>query len=556
MPVAYGVVALLLGVLILPSILRPPQDQPQTSSAFSPDAPPDENQQSVFSSFQAAGSGTAAGVPPGQLVTTTTTTTTPPPPPPQVVPKDCPYGFGSPTRQIESVYAPPCAPAFTGDNGGATARGVTGDAINVCFLMELTGTVSDDGEMPKEHTPGESANMRTYKVFRDYFNTRYQLYGRQLRFFYVTNDSSQSGEAQKRARAAKAAQTYNCFAAIQETNPSESDELAKQEVFHFTLAQTPEKWFADHDPYLWSFTPSGSQDIRLGAEYVCKKLAGKPPSFTDDPRFATAQVRKFGAIVYNLPAYDNPGPQIKQQLAQCGVDLDPIVTYDLTGGQEGSAGLATAITAMSAANVTTIFYLGDLISAIVFTQNAKANNYYPEWFIPGFGGVDTGHIAREYDQDVWEHAFGFSLYEIPKPDQETECYKAYHEIDPNNDPNSGMCTYMWGNMVQLFGGMQAAGPNLTALSLKQALLDQKHLPPDPPWHMAGGYDPNDHTYPDWAGEIWWDRDAMGSDGQPGTYRWVRGGRRYTYGQWPTEDPLVFQDLPDSISLAPTGPGSQ
>ena len=23
-------------------------------------------------------------------------------------------------------------------------------------------------------------------------------------------------------------------------------------------------------------------------------------------------------------------------------------------------------------------------------------------------------------QDVWEHAFGFSLYEIPKPDQETE----------------------------------------------------------------------------------------------------------------------------------------
>ena len=45
---------------------------------------------------------------------------------------------------------------------------------------------------------------------------------------------------------------------------------------------------------------------------------------------------------------------------------------------------------------------------------------------------------------------------------------------------------------------------------------------------------------------------MGSDGQKGTYRFVRQGKRYTYGQWPTEDPLVFQDLPDSVALAPTG----
>jgi hypothetical protein len=114
-----------------------------------------------------------------------------------------------------------------------------------------------------------------------------------------------------------------------------------------------------------------------------------------------------------------------------------------------------------------------------------------------------------------------------------------------------MCTYMWGDMVQLFGAMQNAGPHLTPQTMKQAFLDQKHLPPDPPWHMAGGYDPNDHTYPDWAAEIWWDPNAMGSDGQKGTYRFVRGGLRYTYGQWPTEDSMVFQDRPDSVALAPT-----
>lgn len=552
LPFVYGAIALVLGMLILPSVLRPPQDQPQTSSAFSPDAPPDKNQSSLFSSFQAAGSGTAAGVTPQESTTTTAPASTTTTPPPKVVASDCPYGFGSPTRQIESVYSPPCAPAFTGGNGGATAPGVTADAINVCFLAELTGTVTNDGEMPQQHDPSESANMRTYKVLRDYFNTRYQLYGRQLHFFYPTNDSSQSGDAQARARADKAADVDHCFAAVQETNPAASDELAKRGIFHFTQAQTPEKWFADHDPYLWSFTPSGSQDIRLGAEYACKKLAHKAPAFTSDPTLKNAKERKFGAIVYNLPAYDNPGPQIKALMGQCGVDIDPIITYDLSGSQEGTSGLASAIAAMKASNVTTIFYLGDLISAVPFTQNAKASNYFPEWFIPGFGGVDTGHIARDYDQDEWQQAFGFSLYEIPKPDEETECYKAYHEIDPNNDPDSGMCTYMWGDMVQLFGAMQLAGPHLTPDSMKQALLAEKHLPPDPPWHMAGGYDPNDHTYPDWAAEIWWDRNAMGSDGQKGTYRFVRGGKRYTYGQWPQEDPAVFQDLPDSIALAPTG----
>ena len=530
--------------MILPSVLRPPQDQPQTSSAFSPDAPPDKNQPSVFSSFGSARSGTAAGVEPSPTTTI---------PPAKKRSSSCPYGFGDPPRQIESVYAPPCAPAFTGDNGGSTSFGVSADAINVCFLAELTGTVSNDGEMKGPVAPNDSANMRTYKVLRDYFNSRYQFYGRQLHFFYPTNDNSKQDDAQARARADKAKDTDHCFAALQETSPAASDELAKRGIIHFTQAQTPEKWFAEHDPYLWSFTPSGSQDIRLGAEYYCKKLAHKPPKFISpdrDPVLAGAKERKVGAIVYNLPAYDNPAPQIKERLAACGVDVAPVVTYNLDRNSSDFRNLTGAVAQMQAANVTTIFYLGDLISAVAFTQFAKSQNYFPEWFIPGFGGVDTGHIARDYDQDEWSQAFGFSLYEIPKPDEETECYKAYHEIDPNNDPDNGMCTYLWDDMVQLFGSMQNAGPKLTVDSMKQAMINQKKLPPDPPWHMAGGYEASDHTFPDWAAEIWWDRNAMGSDGQKGTYRWVRGAKRYTYDQWPEEDPDVFTNKPSSITLAP------
>src|SRR3954447_14894490 len=253
LPFVYLALALLLGVAILPTVLRPPRDQPTTSSGFSPDAPPDKNQSSVFSSFQQASSGTPGGV--TQQAAAATAVTQPPPPPPPPPPKTvasaCPYGFGNPPRQIESVYAPPCAPAFSGNNGGATAPGVNATDINICFLAELTGTLPQGGEVTAAK-PSETANYRTYRVLRDYFNSRYQFYGRHVRFFYVAGDSGKSGDDQQRDRADQAADTYHCFAAIQETNPAAIDELAKRKIFNFTLAQVPENFFQARDPYNWS----------------------------------------------------------------------------------------------------------------------------------------------------------------------------------------------------------------------------------------------------------------------------------------------------------------
>jgi hypothetical protein len=540
--------SLVIAAMVLPSALRPPQDQPQSSSAFSPDAPPDK-EQSVFSSFNQASSGT-----PGGLEEITPTSTTVPPAtgpattlPPKKLASACPYGFGNPPRQVESVYSPPCAPAFTGSNGGSTSKGVTATEIRHCFLMELTGSRAQSGEiLGGAAQPGENAVNRTYRVLLNYFNSRLQLYGRQLRFFYSAGDSSKSGPEKERSRAAEADESQNCFSAIQETNPASIDELTRRKIVTFTLAQVPESYFAPRDPYLWSFTPAGSQAVRMGAEYACKKLVGKPPKFTDDPTFDQTKPRKFGFIIYNLPEYDNPGPTVEKLMKDCGADVGPTVTYDLTGSGSGSQGLSSAVTQMKVAGVTTIFYLGDLISAGIFTQSA-GNNYYPEWFLPGFGGVDSGHIARNYHSDQWKHAFGFSFYEITQPDEETECYKAYHEIDPSSEPDSGMCIYLWGNMVQLFGAMQEAGANLTPQTLKAAFLKQPPLKPSIPYHMAGGYGPNDHTFPDYATEMWWDPAGVGSDGELRTYRFTNNGRRYTYGQWDTDDSKLFKE---GVTLAP------
>ena len=549
-PFIYLGLALVVAVALLPSALRPPQQQPTSSGGFSPDAPPDKNQASVFGSLHQASSGTPGGassqVNGGPTAPPPTTTTTQPV---KLAPSACPYGFGNPPRQVESVYAPACAVAFTGNNGGATAKGITGDSINTCYIMALTGA-GTDGPIPTTAQPGESAVTRTYRVLRDYFQSRFQFYGRTLNWFYVAGDSSQASNSaeEERTRAVKADAQDHCFSAIQETDPNSIDELSRRGIYTFTLAQVPEAYFGPRDPYLWSFTPAGSQAVKMGVEYVCKRLTGKPPSYTNDPTFDMTKPRKFGIISIDTPEYVNLGQETAAELKQaCGIDA-PVVGYDLSGSSSGTAGLASAVTQLRADGVTTIYLLGDLLSTVVFTQTADQDHYFPEWFIPGFGGVDTGHIARDYAKDQWVHAFGFSFYEIPKPDEETECYKAYHEIDPNNDPDNGMCTYMWGDMVQMFGAIQRAGPTLNIQTVKQAMLTEPHLPPDPPWHMAGGYGPGDHTYPDYASEVWWDQNAVGSDGQTGTYRFVDGGKRYTYGEWPAGDSQVFKQ---GIALSPT-----
>src|SRR5205807_5171636 len=105
-----------------------------------------------------ASSGTPSGV--TQQAQSATPTTQPPPPttaPPKTVASACPFGFGNPPRQIESVYSPPCAPAFTGNNGGPTSAGVNATDINICYLGELTGTVPQGGEIdPNNASPSES----------------------------------------------------------------------------------------------------------------------------------------------------------------------------------------------------------------------------------------------------------------------------------------------------------------------------------------------------------------------------------------------------------------
>ena len=544
-PFAYLACTFAVVAFALPSVLRPPPDQTTASAEFSPDAPPEEEPDAIISALQQARSGGAGA----DLATTTTTV----PVEYRPVRGRC---VGDPPRQIESVYAPPCREAFVGDNGGETHQGVTRDEIRIATIHSITGTTGYEGCIPDgPPRPEESANERTWRVWQEYFNARMEFSGRKIRFCHVHGEDGQTdGDTNERIKAQKADEVFGVFAAVHETSPSAAFELARRGILTFTLAQFPGDVYVKYQPYLWNFGPDMSRLVDAGSEYLCKKLEGKPPVHADDVEFQNTPVRKFGLISYNDAGYAS-APDYMQQLLRerCGIDLGPdVIRYDLSAGADPTVAMSSAMAQFKQNDVTTIIYMGDLISAAVFTSAATQIAYFPEWYMPGFGGVDVDDfLARSaYDPQQWKNAFGFSAYEIPVADPARECEIAFRSIDPDNQPDDGMCTYIWQQLVKLVGAIQEAGPNLTPETVRDALFRLPHDPPDPVWRMAGGYGPNDYTYVDWYVELFWNPEAVHPNGDLGAYCYIRGGKRWTYGQWTEEDPPFFTD--DCMTTRPAG----
>ena len=79
-------------------------------------------------------------------------------------------------------YSPPCV-LFTGDNGGATSRGVSKDSVTISFRVtadpDLSSTIAKiTGSDLIDSTEDV---IRTAQGLVDYFNSRFQFYGRKIK---------------------------------------------------------------------------------------------------------------------------------------------------------------------------------------------------------------------------------------------------------------------------------------------------------------------------------------------------------------------------------------
>lgn len=401
---------------------------------------------------------------------------------------------------------------------------MTDTEVRVAVLNEDT---SYQGLVPASPQPGETAADRTYRVLQEWFNRNYQFWGRRLQLVSLAADGSVE---QQQAAITRAIEEFASFGLVFNSGPAA--ELGPDRgLVTFSSYRYPREVYAERTPFLWTHGMDNTLTIELGAEYLCRKLVGRPAEFTDDPQLLPplAPERRFGVLYFAGDDFARNGPAfVAAARTECGLDVEA-AGYDL----DDASSMATAVTRLRQAGVTTVVFLTEFVTGGRALSVATSQGWFPEWIVLGFGGVDVNTLAATLPQEQWRHAFGMTSSEIPIADAASDWWRAYREVDPDNTPDAGAAKFLWPHLTQLANGMQMAGPRLSPQSFRDGLYAMGHNPPRAVWATGGGFGLGDPSYIDYVAEIWWDQTSL-------AYRFTHDGRRSRRGEIDGDTSALFR----------------
>jgi hypothetical protein len=453
---------------------------------------------------------------------------------------------------VPDFFAAECYAPFTGDNGGATADGVTADEITIAVYQGLTDDpiiayITDAVKV--DDSNAEQAETMTNMV--DYFQTYYETYGRKIKLEFVEGTGNAQDETAARADAVHIAEDIKPFmvwGGPALTNAF-ADELAAHGVscLACTPGQPPD-WYVQRDPNVWGIVTGAEQSQEHVLEFIDKQLIDKNAvhagdEFVDSPR-------KFGYLYLESSATSKElADKFADAMATNGAPLAETVSYALDPATIQQSA-SQAIAKFKAAGVTSIIFSGDPVAPRDFTKEATAQGYFPEWIIGVSALVDQNAFARTYDQEQWKHAFGYT-YLAARLQPEVSGYFALYKWFTGQEPPAKDTIGIFAPYPGVFfPALQAAGPNLTHDTWKDALFAGNQTmsaisQPSLSWGDHGIWADPDYVGIDDATEIWWNPDISGPDeirkqGQ-GMYEFIDGGKRYLPGTWPTEDKAFVLD---------------
>jgi hypothetical protein len=475
---------------------------------------------------------------------------------------DCSPG----ARQVPlSSYAIQCQPAFTGDNGGATYRGVTADTIRI-----VERTFPDTANSQAVAAVGEQAGAASeadqqmvFDTFFAHFNEHYELYGRTVelvryesQFGSATNEVQSKGREEACLDADVVANELQAFAVIGQrgsANTGPFSECAAQRgvVVLNGAAYFPETFYRSHHPFVWATTMECERISYQVAEYLGKRLVGKPARWAGDPALRERE-RRFATYVPNNDEYQHCVDITERESERMGHGDANVSRYNYTlDVSRFPDEAARGIVQFKADGATTIVLACDPISIIFLTQSAAAQSYRPEWFLLGVALQDTDNLAQLYDQSVVDGSlFGMSQLGATTKliGANSEAGRMFESITGSTIPDGTAAGYF--DLQHALNLLQAAGPTLTpdAIAAGAATI----MPGGAPdfalgyWSYADGPDgtpgAGDHTAVDDSREIYWTSAFVSEEtGKAGTFIETYGGRRFRNGEWPAEEPPVYPE---------------
>ena len=469
--------------------------------------------------------------------------------------------------EMPTVYAPPCVPVFHGTNGGRTWNGVSATTINVVYYQAQPGLLSS---VASGATAEPTATLATAQDFVTMLDHVVELYGRQVHLIHFQATGAADDSVAAQADAVDVAEQLHAFASIGgplQTSAYE-EELASLHVLCVgcaSSATSPE--FQTNAPYIWSNLPTVNSLLDTATAYIIEQLNGKPAIWAGNPAWHH-RTRVF-VVVNEVASPPTPGEQqLTQQItklattAHVRMATDQSLTYtlDLTTLPEQAATLAAKLNALGA---TTVVFAGDPVMPIYLTKACAELGYFPEWLITGTLFTDTSTLGRYYDQAEWSHAFGISSLPVPTPIDQSGPYVLYRWWYGKGSlpPSEKTASLVLPPLLQLFEGIELAGPNLTPYTFQAGLFGAPPAggAPTTPLDALGNQGaaptpsyswPADYTF------VWWDPTARGPDEEgvqgAGLMRYVDGGKRYKDGTVPRGEVPMFS-LAHSVTSYSTAP---
>jgi hypothetical protein len=433
-------------------------------------------------------------------------------------------------RQVPwSAYAPWCRPAFSGDNGGATAPGVTGDTITLTYRRQNTAQAAAVRALAGEATPVDGEFLHDLQVFVNLFNQQYELFGRHVelapfngRGDYLTEDL---GQGQQAANAdGITARELGGFADV--TFPSAtslfySAALQSQGVVAYGFPLAPQRWYDANSPWQYNVFLGGSEWAQWAGNVVCRRLAGAPADFAGDPDLRD-DTRVFGLVTVEFPTWVTVADEIASRIEeQCGVRMARRASYaeDLGSMQQDGSSIAAQL---KSAGVTTVICFCDPLMPIFLTDAASRQGFRPEWLVQN----QYDPIAQVVDQSQYAHAIAPGPASTPA--DRSEAYAAYKLADPTGEPASIYYQAAYEVLLHVFGALQTAGPDLTPANYQAGVFA---IPPSARAGDFGQWGTGAGRYTPIVGipVVRWSTTARSANGNPGTWVPCDEGAAYPVG---------------------------
>ncbi|HVL80375.1 MAG TPA: hypothetical protein VM840_02130, partial [Actinomycetota bacterium] len=471
---------------------------------------------------------------------------TPPPDPAQVIDqprvKRC---QGQPPRQTEDPQSPPCVPFWDGDNGGATATGVT--ATEVVIAYPTGGFGEDDAAV------GDLAR---------HFNMRYEFYGRRLTIKAFVPDGGSFNHPDPttmRSDARLVADQLNAFASMAYPDRKGSehhyyDALTELKVISAAYrggSQLTEQRLRSKAPYQWNVLPGVDTMFRTYGQFVCRTLKGLPPEHAG-PGTRDRSQRKFGIIFTR--ALDGSVPDLtplRTELRACGLPDDQVPQVEARHQNATARSGVSEILAMKDEGVTSIVCLCDVgETRNTLMPAASAQTYYPEWLLGSYIDNDLDNSMSQAPPDQRRSVFGATFRNRFGPRDSMPWFWAVKEANPTREVPEGNYYPLASRYAQLLliaSGIQMAGPNLTPETFMRGLQQARFPNPgagDAPHYQARvGFEPSRHTMTQDATMWWYDpgRRSTVNPADVGAVCYVNRGVRFRHGSWPTGRQAFYQE---------------